>query len=85
MRGDATTSQSGREEREGRNQGAQQEAKVQQESEALVDRRHQRDSPGWRLFFNMKGKKGGLGRMPTARNIFVILGQSLGGRVLIFS
>jgi hypothetical protein len=85
MRGDATTSQGGLEAQEGRNKGAQQEEKVQQELEAPVDMRHQRDSHGWCLFFSTKGKKGGLGGTPTAWNICVILTQSLGGRVMIFS
>jgi hypothetical protein len=68
LRGNRTTSQSGQQ--DGRNKGAQQEAKAWRESEAPADGRHWRDSPVLRLCFNTKGKKGGSGRMPTARNCF---------------
>jgi hypothetical protein len=66
-RGNTTTSQSGQ--RDGRNKGAQQEAKAQRESKAPADRRHQRDSPVLRLCFNTKGKKGGSGRMPNGTEL----------------
>ena len=70
-RGDTTTSQSGQQ--DGHNKGAQQEAKAQRELEVPADGRRWRDSPVLHLCFNTKGKKGGLGRMPTARNCFVRL------------
>ncbi len=50
MKGNTTTSQSGQ--REGRNKGAQQEAKARRESEAPADGRRRRDSPALRLCFN---------------------------------
>ncbi len=51
-RGDTTTSQIGQ--REGRNKGAQQEAKARRESEAPADGRRRRDSPVLHLCFNTK-------------------------------
>jgi hypothetical protein len=44
---------------------------LQGELEVPADGKHCRDSPVLHHCFNTKGKKGGLGRMPTALNIFV--------------
>jgi hypothetical protein len=74
---DTTTSQSGQQ--DGHNKGVQQEVKAWQELDTPADGSCQSDSPVLRLCFNTKGKKGGLGRMLMARNICVILRQSLGG------
>jgi hypothetical protein len=86
-RGNTTTSQSGQQER--CNKGVQQEAKVQRELDAPANGRCSRDSPVLRICSKTKGKKGGLGRMPTAQNICVILIRSEvlggGGYVVIFS
>jgi hypothetical protein len=51
-RGNTTASQSGQQ--EGRNKGAQQEAKARQESEVPADGRRQRDLPVLCLCFNTK-------------------------------